>query len=104
MGYGYKIYFFIKEVLCYLVLGVILVPLRFLLGFLLGGGYSYLYRGLVRLNARLSALKCSVWGESGPALYDLPPGFTLYDCWLALKWLTVFAISAGMWMCVLGGL
>ena len=82
MHTGYKIYFFIKDTLCYIVLGVVLLPLRFLLS-----------GGLPVLGGSLGFI--AAWRGGKASLSEAPPIGTFFVAFL--KWLVVFAVSVSFW-------
>ena len=83
MSTGYKIYFFIKDALSYLVLGVVLLPLRFLLS----GGCTVLCGSLGFIGA---------WLGGKARLSEGPPMGAYFVAFL--KWLVVFAASVCFWV------
>lgn len=89
MSTGYKIYFFIKDTLSYIVLGVVLLPLRFLLS----GGFTALFGSLSFIGA---------WLGGKASLSEGPPIGTFFVAFL--KWLVVFAASVCFWVFVTTGL
>lgn len=89
MPTGYKIYFFIKEILCYLVLGVVLLPLRLALS----GGYPAFLASLSWFGK---------WLGGNSSLAEAPPVGHLIAPFM--KWLVVFIISLGAWMGVYYGI
>lgn len=86
MSTGYKIYYFIKDTLCYLVFGIVLLPLRFLLS----GGFMMVL-GSMRFFA--------AWLQGNAKLSEGPPIGTFFMHFL--KWALVFAISAALWLTLL---
>ena len=89
MSTGYKIYFFIKDTLSYIVLGVVLLPLRFLLS----GGFTALFGSLGFIGA---------WLGGKASLSEGPPIGSFFVAFL--KWLVVFAVSVSFWVFVATGL